>query len=68
MYKIAFVVLATSALIIGTASAAPKAKSHAAVKAHRLDGARSAYASTTTPDSWESRSIFYQGPTYIGRY
>ena len=68
MYKIAFVVLATSALIIGAASAAPKAKSHAAVKAHRLDSARSAYASTTTPDGWESRSIFYRGPTYIGRY
>jgi len=75
-------VLAASMLVLNGAYAAPLNKSR--WRPHVSDvgaiAARQARAeardltshwptvSTSNRDSWEDRSVFYQGPTYVGRY
>jgi len=67
-------VVTASTLVLNAAYAAPANKGHARSAAGKLSRiteqqARS-YARTVSPkrDGWEDRSIFYQGPTYVGRY
>jgi len=81
MYKTMITALATSALMLNTAFAAPQNQRYDRPAASQLGGdadARAlhsrdsmsarASASMSTRDGLENRSMFYQGPTYIGRY
>jgi hypothetical protein len=73
-------VLVTSTLMLGSAYAHPKAhgQSHASnpktiaalqARAETRDLASpSQPALSSSHDRWEDRSMFYQGPTYVGRY
>jgi hypothetical protein len=77
MYKTMIAALSMLALMYSAASAAPKhngnnhrAVNHVGELRIPNGGASTARANMSVPtrDSWENRSVFYQGPTYIGRY
>ena len=66
MYKIMIAALATSALMLNAASAAQNKRSDSPPARDSMSAETS--ISAPTGDGWENRSMFYQGPTYIGRY
>jgi hypothetical protein len=71
--------LATSAVMASAAQAAPKGMHNTSAVRHlaTLSQLRAVYGqmptsgdpTVTAPNrDWENRSLFYRGPTYIGRY
>jgi uncharacterized membrane protein len=69
---LAALMLSATGASAAAASAATKHKHHVAVgskaaQAYARD-AGSAANTLSTRDDWDNRSLFYRGPTYIGRY
>ena len=73
-------VLVTSTLMLGSAYAHPKAHGQSHASNPKTIAALQARAETqdlasrrptdlsSSHNRWEDRSVFYQGPTYVGRY